>query len=164
MSPSVHRRHRPSRLLDISNVCAIVARRPARTRESALPPDEPECRGCNQTQPSNRPRCKNNNCVEKHESKKYVDACVHPSWTPSIHREPSPPPDGIYDPHGCEQVIEIQPASPTGAQQLRGSSRGVFIRRRVTPVVVEVKCASDMSQVQQAGEAPCKPGAVVATS
>ena len=31
-------------------------------------------------------------------------------------------------------------------------------------MVVEVKCANDMSQVQQAGKGPCKAGAAVAAS
>ena len=150
--------------VDTSKVCAALARCPARAPGSALPPDERECRCRNQTQPPNRPGCKDNGSVEEHEGKKCVNPCVHPSWTTSIYRQPSPPPGGIYDPHGCEEVIEIQPASPTGAQQLRCSSRSVFIRRRMTPMVVEVKCAPDMGQVQQAGEAPCQPRGPVAAS
>ena len=61
-----------------------------------------------------------------------------------------PPPPGVRDPQGTEQVVQVQPAAPVPADDLGRALGRVLISRRMTPAVVEVKRTGDVDQERAA--------------
>jgi len=111
---------------------------------SAPPPTCCQQGAENQPVPTHHAVGENHGTIEDHEHEKTPDQPTDPATALTVRCWTGHGPEQFTQPHQSEQVVQIQTAAPVPAGKFCGLSRRIGVSRGVTPLVKEMKRASDM--------------------